>query len=663
MEQIEDGRARIAIETVHPQLNCGRFPVQRVVGDVMVVEADIFSDGHDEVVAMLLYRRQGDEPWRENPMRHLGNDRWQGAFPLPEPGLYQYTLLGWVDHFKTWQRDLQKRALAGQDVAVDLKIGIKIIEQAAQEANEADAVRLTLAAEALRREESQQQAIALGLDEGLGDLISTCCARGLATRFPQELSVWVDRKKALFSSWYELFPRSCAGHAGRHGTLRDCIALLDQIAALGFDVFYLPPIHPIGNSKRKGRNNAITAGPDDPGSPWAIGSELGGHKAVHPELGTLEDFRDLVREAESRGIEIALDIAFQCSPDHPYLKEHPEWFHWRPDGTVQYAENPPKKYQDIVPFNFETHDWTPLWEELKSVIFFWMDQGVRIFRIDNPHTKPFPFWEWLIAQARERAPEVIFLSEAFTRPKIMARLAKLGFSQSYSYFAWRNSKEELTSYLTELTRGEGRQFMRPNFWPNTPDILTEYLQYGGRPAFMIRLVLAATLCSNYGIYGPPFELCLGEAVQGTEEYLHAEKYETRRWDWDAPGNLKPLIAALNRIRRGNEALQSTNNLEFYETDSENVIYFGKIADERRSSLLVAVNLDPFRVQEARLRIPLGLFGIEQGQSYLIHELLSEEMAISQGEWNSVSLDPRSAPARIYRIRPWLRRESDFDYYL
>ncbi|HBG06999.1 MAG: alpha-amlyase [Geobacteraceae bacterium GWC2_58_44] len=657
-----DGRQRIAIETVNPQVNCGRFPVQRIAGDEMVVQADIFSDGHDEVVALLLYRRQGEQDWQETLMRRLDNDRWQGSFLLGEPGLYQYTLMGWVDHFRTWQRDLEKRSLAGQDVAVDLRIGVNIIEQAAKEASEADAARLRLAAAALSREAERRQAIALGLDAELADLISTCCARGLATRFPQELSVWVDRKKALFSSWYELFPRSCGG-PGRHGSLRDCIGLLDEIAEMGFDVLYLPPIHPIGNSKRKGKNNATTAEPSDPGSPWAIGSQLGGHKSVHPELGGIEEFRMLVREAESRGIEIALDIAFQCSPDHPYLKEHPEWFLWRPDGSVQYAENPPKKYQDIVPFNFETSDWRGLWEELKSVLFFWMDQGVRIFRIDNPHTKPFPFWEWLIAQAKERSSDVIFLAEAFTRPKIMCRLAKLGFSQSYSYFAWRNSKEELTEYLTELTRGEASQFMRPNFWPNTPDILTEYLQYGGRPAFMIRLVLAATLSSNYGIYGPPFELCIGEAEPRSEEYRHAEKYEIQSWDRNAPGNLKQLIGTLNRIRRDNSALQSTNNLEFYETDSDSVLYFGKLSRDGRNSLLVAVNLDPFRDQHVKLRIPLQLFGIDPGRSYLLHDLLSEEMSISQGEWNNVRLDPRTAPARIYRIRTWLRREADFDYYL
>ena len=658
-----EGRERIAIEAVSPQIDCGRFFVQRVAGDEMVVEADIFSDGHDEVVAMLLFRKLGQEQWQETRMLRLDNDRWRGSFLLPEPGVYQYSLLGWVDHFRSWQKDLQKRFQAGQDVAVDIMIGAAIIEQAEKEAAGEDIVKLHLAASALRKEASQQQGVALGLDAELADLISTCCARGLATRYHKELSVRVDRQMALFSTWYELFPRSCGAAPDRHGTLRDCIRLLPEIAGMGFDVLYLPPIHPIGSTKRKGKGNATSAEPDDPGSPWAIGSADGGHKAVHPELGSMEDFQHLVREAEGRGIEIALDLAFQCSPDHPYLKEHPEWFLWRPDGTVQYAENPPKKYQDIVPFHFETSNWRELWEELKSVVFFWMDHGVRIFRVDNPHTKPFPFWEWLIAQAKEKSPEVIFLAEAFTRPKIMYRLAKLGFSQSYSYFSWRSSKEELTAYLTELTRSDTREFMRPNFWPNTPDILTEYLQLGGRPAFMIRVVLAATLSSNYGIYGPPFELCLGEAEPGTEEYVHAEKFEIRRWDRNAPGNLKQLIGTLNRIRRDNEALQSTCNLEFYETDNGSVLFFGKISKDRKNSLLVAVNLDPFSVQTARIRIPLELFGIGPGQSYLLHELLSDENSLWQGEWNSVRLDPETAPARIFRIRTWLRRESDFDYYL
>jgi starch synthase (maltosyl-transferring) len=658
-----EGRERIAIETVSPQLDSGRFPVQRVVGDELVVEADVFSDGHDEVVAMLLFRKTGQELWQETVMLRLDNDRWQGSFVLAETGSYQYSILGWVDRFRSWQKDLQKRYLAGQDVGIDLKIGIELIEQAAKEAKGADAAKLHLAASALGKEPSQQQAVALGLEAELADLISTCCARGLATRFAGELSVRVDRKKARFSSWYEMFPRSCAAEQGKHGTFGDCMALLPGIAQMGFDVLYLPPIHPIGSTKRKGTGNAPMADPDDPGSPWAIGSQLGGHKAVHPELGSIEDFGELVREAEKHGIEIALDLAFQCSPDHPYLKEHPEWFLWRPDGSVQYAENPPKKYEDIVPFNFETPHWQELWEELRSVVFFWMDQGVRIFRVDNPHTKPFPFWEWLIAQAKAKSGDVLFLAEAFTRPKIMNRLAKLGFSQSYSYFAWRSSKQELTDYLTELTRTEVREYLRPNFWPNTPDILTDYLQYGGPPAFLIRLVLAATLSSNYGIYGPPFELCLGEAVPESEEYLHAEKYEIRRWDRAAPGNLREQIAKVNRIRRENEALQSTCNLEFYETDNDSVLFFGKTAKDPKDTVLVVVNLDPFSVQRAGIRIPLTDLGIGQGQSYLVQDLLSGDNLVWQGEWNRLLLDPGQAPARILRIRTWLRREYDFDYYL
>ena len=658
-----EGRERIAIEAVTPQIDGGRFSVQRVVGDELVVEADVFSDGHDEVVAMLLFAKPGQDAWKETRMRRLDNDRWQGSFSLEVVGIYRYSIIGWVDHFRSWQNDLRKRHLAGQEVAVDLQIGAGIIEQAAKDVTGADAARLQLAASALRKESNRPQAVALGLDAELADLISSCCARGLAVRFPGELSVRVNRKKALFSSWYELFPRSCASEKGRHGTLRDVIALLPEIAGMGFDVLYLPPIHPIGFSRRKGKGNAPLAGPGDPGSPWAIGSESGGHKSVHPELGSINDFRDLVKQAANRGIEIALDLAFQCSPDHPYLKEHPEWFLWRPDGSVQYAENPPKKYQDIVPFNFETANWQELWEELRSVVFFWMDQGVRIFRVDNPHTKPFGFWEWLIGEAKGKSGEVIFLAEAFTRPKVMYRLAKLGFSQSYNYFAWRSGKEELTAYLTELTRSEVREYLRPNFWPNTPDILTDYLQLGGPPAFMIRLVLAATLSSSYGIYGPPFELCIGEAEPASEEYRHAEKYEIRSWDRHAPGNLKDLITALNRIRRENEALQSTCNLEFYPSDNDSVLFFGKIAKDPRNTVLVAVNLDPFGAQRADLRMPVQALGIGPGQPYLVQDLLNGDNFLWQGEWNAVLLDPALVPARIFRIRTWQRREHDFDYFL
>ena len=655
-----EGRQRIVIEAITPQVDCGRFPVQRVAGDELLVEADIFGDGHDQLSAVLLYRRQGDENWLETPMLRRDNDRWQGSFLLAEPGLYHYTLLAWVDRFRSWQSDLRKRVLAGQVVAVDLQVGVGLIEQAAEQATGADAARLWLAAAALAKEQSPRQATALGLDEGVAALISAGLAREFATRCPTEFPVRVDRQKAAFSSWYELFPRSL-GAPGRHGTFEDCLALLPEIAELGFDVLYLPPIHPIGVSRRKGRGNAPEARPGDPGSPWAIGSALGGHTSVHPELGSLEDFRRLVEEAGRLGIEIALDLAFQCSPDHPYLKEHPEWFLWRPDGSVQYAENPPKKYQDIVPFNFESCDWRALWEELQGVVFHWMDLGVRIFRVDNPHTKPFPFWEWLIARAKERSPETLFLAEAFTRPKVMNRLAKIGFSQSYSYFAWRTSKEELTSYLTELTRGEPCEYLRPNFWPNTPDILCGYLQQGGRSAFLIRLVLAATLSSNYGIYGPPFELCLGEALPASEEYLHAEKYEIRVWDRDRAGNLKGVITLLNRIRRQHSSLQRTGNLEFLESDNDSVIFFAK--RDCKDGLLVAVNLDPFHFKRARLRVPLAEFGIRPGESYLVHDLLSGDKFLWSGEWNSVELPPETAPARIFAIATWQRREADFDYYL
>jgi starch synthase (maltosyl-transferring) len=428
-------------------------------------------------------------------------------------------------------------------------------------------------------------------------------------------------------------------------------------------VLYIPPLHPIGFTNRKGKNNATVAAAGEPGSPWAIGAVTGGHGELHPDLGTIEDFEFLVRKAAEHGIEVALDLAFQCSPDHPYVKEHPEWFFWRPDGTVQFAENPPKKYQDIIPFFFETEQWQSLWEELKRIVFFWIEKGIRIFRVDNPHTKPFAFWEWLIGQVRREHPDVIFLAEAFTRPKVMYRLAKLGFSQSYTYFTWRTTKDELSTYMGELTRSEVREFFRPNFWPNTPDILPMHLQFGGRPAFMIRLVLAATLSSSYGIYGPVFELGVNEALPGKEEYLDAEKYEVRRWDRNAPGNLKWLITAVNRIRRENPAFHSTYNVTFYETDNDNIIFYGKISRETGNIILVVVNLDPTRVQGGRLHVPLEQLGIAPGHPYLVHDLISDEKSIWQGSWNFIELDPSRMPARIFKVRPRLRREADFDYYM
>ena len=487
--------------------------------------------------------------------------------------------------------------------------------------------------------------------------------RGLATSWPAELPLDVDRERARFSSWYEMFPRSSSPEPGRHGTFKDVEARLAYVAELGFDVLYLPPIHPIGRERRKGKNNALAAAPDDVGSPWAIGSAEGGHKDIHPELGTPQDFRSLVARANSMGIEIALDIAFQCAPDHPYVSAHPEWFRWRPDGSVQYAENPPKKYQDIYPFNFESEDWRALWAELKSVFDFWIGEGVKIFRVDNPHTKSFPFWEWLSAGLRREHPEVILLAEAFTRPKVMHRLAKLGYAQSYTYFTWRNTKHELTEYFTELAQGPGREYFRPNAWPNTPDILHETLQFGGRPAFMARLVLAATLAASYGIYGPAYELM--ESVPrdpGTEEYLDSEKYQLRHWDLKRRDSLREFIALVNRIRRDNPALHADRSLRFFPTDNEQLICYGKSSDKGDNQIVTVVNLDPRNPHSGWIELDLARLGIDPAMQYQMHDLITGQRFLWQGPRNFVLLDPNRVPAHIFRVRRKVHREQDFDYF-
>ena len=474
----------------------------------------------------------------------------------------------------------------------------------------------------------------------------------------------VERAKARFSAWYELFPRSFASTPGAHGTLRDCMDRLPYVAGMGFDVLYLPPIHPIGNSFRKGKNNTLAAGADDVGSPWAIGAKEGGHKAIHPQLGSLADFKRLVAEAKKFDIEIALDIAFQCTPDHPYVTEHPEWFRKRPDGSIQYAENPPKKYQDIYPLDFECENWQELWNELKSVILFWCEQGVRIFRADNPHTKAFPFWEWVIGGVKKDYPDALFLAEAFTRPKVMYRLAKLGFSQSYTYFAWRNTKSELIQYFTELAQTEVSDFFRANLWPNTPDILTEYLQFGGRPAFMTRLVLAAMLGASYGIYGPAFELCENVPREpGSEEYLNSEKYEIKHWDLEKPDSLRELIARVNRIRRENPALHSDRSLRFYPIDNPEILCFGKRTEDLSNVIVVAVNLDPHHTQSGWVELPSEELGLDPQQTFQMHELLTDARYLWQGKRNYIQLDPNSVPAQIFHVRPRIRREQDFDYFM
>ncbi|GBD15219.1 Alpha-1,4-glucan:maltose-1-phosphate maltosyltransferase 1 [bacterium HR26] len=656
-----EGRQRVVIARVSPEIDCGRFAIKRTIGEPVVVEADIFADGHDAVTAVLRYRHAHQPDWDEAPMALVENDRWRGMFTVVELGTYEYTVLAWVDRFQTWARDLRKRLQAEQDVTVDLLIGAELIETAAARAGEADGELLRSYAARLR--EGQEHA-ELALEPELAELMARYDDRPFASQYQHTLRVTVDRERARFSTWYEMFPRSCSPEPGRHGTFRDCEARLPYIANMGFDVLYLPPIHPIGRTNRKGRNNTLVAGPDDPGSPWAIGAEEGGHDAIHPALGTLDDFRRFVERAQQLGIEVALDLAFQCSPDHPYVRQHPEWFRRRPDGTVQYAENPPKKYQDIYPFDFETEHWRELWDELKRVVLFWIQHGVRIFRVDNPHTKPFRFWEWLIAEIKRDYPETIFLSEAFTRPKVMYHLAKLGFTQSYTYFAWRNTKWELEQYFTELTQTELREFFRPNLWPNTPDILTEYLQHGGRPAFIARLVLAATLGASYGIYGPAFELCEHVPLApGSEEYLNSEKYEIRHWDLEAPHSLAPLIARVNRIRRENPALQRDWNLRFHQIDNPELIAYTKTTDDLSNVILTVVNLDPYHTQSGWVTLPLEDLNVDPLHPYQVHDLLSDSRYLWHGPTNYVELDPQILPAHIFRLRRRVRTEQDFEYYL
>ncbi len=587
------------------------------------------------------------------------NDRWRAEFPVSELGHYVYTVEGWIDRFETWSRQFAKRVEAGQDVTLELEVAARMVESAAGRARGSDAERLLAHAATLRK---GRGAATLALGEDLALLMDRYADRGLGVTYGRELIVVVEPERARFGSWYEMFPRSADG-PGRHGTFKDAEARLPYVGGMGFDVLYLPPIHPIGRTNRKGANNSTKAASGEPGSPWAIGSDEGGHKAVHPELGTLDDFRHLVRAAGAQGLQIALDIAFQCSPDHPYIREHPEWFRHRPDGSIQHAENPPKKYEDIVPFDFECDAWRELWAELLSIITFWIDQGVTIFRVDNPHTKPFPFWEWLIGEVKRVHPETIFLSEAFTRPKVKYRLAKAGFSQSYTYFAWRNTSGELSQYLTELTTTSVREYMRPNLWPNTPDILTEYLQTGGRPAFAARLILAATLGASYGIYGPAFELCENRAKEpGSEEYLDSEKYQLRSWDLESRQSLRELIALVNKIRRENPALQSNRGLRFHPTENDQLLAYTKSTEDLADVVLTVVNLDPHHTQVGMVNLPLEDLGIERDKSYQAHELLSGARYMWQGPRNYVELRP-DAPAQIFRFRRRIRSEHDFEYFL
>jgi starch synthase (maltosyl-transferring) len=660
--------SRVVIERMQPQIDGGRFPVKRTVGEALFVSADVFADGHDRLAGVLQYRHcHGD--WREVPLTSLDNDSWGASFTVTQIGEYEYTMEAWIDQFGSWLAALSAKAEAGQDVQNELIEGAEIVERAVRlkpdttyGGTEQEARRLLEIGAALRSDLAQPVRVAAARDPELARLMQSRPDRSAAATADRPLKVIVDPVRARFGAWYELFARSCTSDAERPGTLRDVERRLPEIADLGFDVLYLAPIHPIGSTNRKGRNNALRAAAGDPGSPWAIGSDVGGHTAIDPELGTLDDFDRLVATAGHLGIDIALDLAFQVSPDHPWTKSQSAWFQHRADGSIKYAENPPKKYQDIYPFDFETDDWRALWDSLRDVVLFWIAHGVRIFRVDNPHTKPFAFWEWLIADVRRRHPDVIFLSEAFTRPKVMRRLAKLGFNQSYTYFTWRNTAQELKEYLTELTRTETQEYLRPNFFANTPDILHEYLQHGGRPAFEVRLILAATLAASYGIYSG-FELCENVAVRpGSEEYLHSEKYEIRPRSWNQPGALNELIARVNRIRREHRALQFNGTLAFHEVDNHAFLWFSKTPPSNgvdqfdpagpdwNARVFVVANTDPHTMQHGRVRVPLLELGLDPRQPYIVEDLLDEARYTWQGEWNYVKLDPAERMAHIFIIR-------------
>lgn len=653
----DQGRGRAVIEAVQPQIDGGRFPIKRVVGESVEVEADVFGDGHDVVSCVLLHRPIGDPSWLETPMFPLVNDRWRGEFTVTRTGRTEYTLVAWVDRFLSWLHDLGKRSPSDPDMGVNLRIGADLIAEAAERAVGDPAARLRSQSQFLTDGASVEDRIRAALDPELNELMRTHSDRRFATRYDKTLTVVVDRVKARFSTWYELFPRSWGAEPGTHGTFADVAAQLPRIAGMGFDVLYLPPIHPIGQAFRKGKNNSPTAEPGDVGSPWGIGSVEGGHTAIHPSLGTLGDFRGLVDKAGEVGIDVALDIAYQCSPDHPWIKDHPEWFRRRPDGSIQYAENPPKKYQDIYPVDFESDDWQGLWKALADVIYFWIGQGVAIFRVDNPHTKAFAFWEWMIGEVKRAHPEVIFLAEAFTRPKVMYRLAKLGFTQSYTYFTWRNTKWDITEYFTELTRTQVREFFRPNLWPNTPDILPDFLQWSGRPGFIARLVLAATLGASYGIYGPAFELCVNRPIQpGEEEYLDSEKYQISRWSLGGPNDLSELIARVNRIRRENAALQSDRGLAFHPTDNPELICYSKHDPAAGNRVLIVVNLDPNNTQAGWVDLNLAELGVGWDHPYQIHDLLTDDHYQWHGGRNFVKLDPHRMPAHLFLVRG----EHDFE---
>lgn len=643
------GKNRVVIEHVRPQLDGGRYPAKRTVGESVEVSAHIFGDGHDVIRTQLKYKKKGSRTWSKTDMNLLMNDEWSGSFVVDTEGYYQFTLISWIDHFATWFEGLRKKIEDGQQVGLELLEGASFLDEIKTIHKGEDAGNLDHLVSIFKDSKMYQEA----LEEVMGDdfeaLVLRCPIIANETGY-ETLNVLVENKKCLFSTWYELFPRSASQDGKKHGTFKDVEALLPHISDMGFDVLYLPPIHPIGKLHRKGKNNNVKAKAGEPGSPWAIGSDEGGHKDILPELGTLAEYKGLIRSAKKLGIDIALDLAYQCAPDHPYVKTNPDWFRWRPDGTVKYAENPPKKYQDILPINFEGDKWEGLWMELKSVIDYWIKQGVKIFRVDNPHTKPIPFWEWALGEIKKEHPEVIFLAEAFTRPKIMASLGKSGFQQSYTYFTWRVSKWELTEYMNELINTESRDYFRPNFWPNTPDILPYHLQNANENQFIIRYILAATLSSSYGIYGPLYEYYYNTPSGVREEYHNSEKYEIQKHNWKKITRLKEIIAIVNQARKDHEALQSTWNLSFCEINNDQILTYVKATEDLSSVILVAVNLDPNNTQSGYAQLPLDRLGLSgQEINVKLVDLITGDRFTWTNEWNFVQIDPNKIPFQAYKV--------------
>ncbi len=657
------------IENVQPLLDCGRYAVKRVAGQTMKVTADVFKDGHDVIAVVLKWRKVGAKAWSETAMISEGNDAWSGVLSLADAADYEFTVEAWPDAYASWCEEFSKKHAGGvQDLTSEALEGAQLLQAGAKRAGRRPEARQLREAARELAAADRESAAALSAREDLAALMAAFPDRSLAAEFRPYGRVMAERERALFAAWYEFFPRSAEGRVDRGSTFRDCLGRLDDAHAMGFDVVYFPPIHPIGLTKRKGRNNSLESGPEDPGVPYAIGNRHqgcphgGGHLDVAPELGTLEDFEWLVGEARKRGMEIALDFALNCSPDHPYVADHPEWFFHRPDGSIKYAENPPKKYEDVYPLDYHNPEWRALWEELRDVILWWAERGVRTFRVDNPHTKPVSFWEWLIAETRKKFPDLVFLSEAFTRPKMMRVLAKVGFAQSYTYFTWRNTKHELTEYFAELTTHGSAEYLRPNLFPNTPDILPFFLQQGGRPAFMIRAVLAATLSPVYGIYSG-FELCENAALREREEYADSEKYQLKQRDWNAPGNIKDLVTKLNRIRRDNRALQQLTNLRFLQAENDQILFYAKATASRDNILLIAVTLDPWNPQSAWIEVPLEDFGLAPDATYQVHDLLTDERFVWHGRRNYIALDPHTRPAHVLRLRRRVASERDYDHYV